>query len=89
MRSLAMKHQLVLMSREALSVRRLEQLYPDVNFAFEPVCITTDALFRHRSLELPWSLDGVIHAATCYGRNGESKRELIDSNFRYNRCWYN
>lgn len=70
-------HSVVALKRKTSSLRRLESILPKITLldVDEP---DMRALFSEHG-----KIDAVVHTATCYGRNGESDSQMVESNLNF------
>lgn len=69
--------EIVALKRVSSSLRRIEHLLPQLTL-HDVDAVDMNALFTQDG-----KIDAVIHAATCYGRNGESASEIADANLTF------
>lgn len=70
-------HEVVALKRKASSLRRLDSILPKITM------LDVDGI----DLSVPFKdygkIDAVIHAATSYGRNGESAGQIVNANLHF------
>jgi nucleoside-diphosphate-sugar epimerase len=67
----------VALKRKASSLRRLEAILPSI------ALLDVDGLDMRALFKEHGKIDSVIHAATSYGRNGESASQIAESNLNF------
>jgi CDP-paratose synthetase len=70
-------HQIVVLKRSSSGLRRVTDLRSAVRF------FDLDGDGIERAFKESGPIDAVVHAATCYGREGESRLQVFDANTRF------
>lgn len=74
---LAAGHCVVALKRQTSSLSRLETILPQVELIDIGGLDVSTIFMDHEKF------DAVIHTATCYGRNGESNSQIVESNLSF------
>lgn len=69
-------YRVILLKRSWSNPRRIRDVLPQVLSYDLDHCDLRDVFSRHRP-------DFVVHAATCYGRNGETVEQIEEANFQF------
>jgi nucleoside-diphosphate-sugar epimerase len=70
-------HSVVALKRKTSSLQRLEPITARITL-IDLDELDFDSLFKKQG-----KFDTIIHAATCYGRNGESASQIVDANLNF------